>query len=276
MNKITFITTLKPYTELYKPIQINSINSIYNLAVDKQILIYTEFKKETEEIFNDKLDTIKIITPKRLTKSNAVYVSDVFYSCYDFTNDNDTICYINSDMIMQDDFVKSLDVILNENNFIKTNYYISGRRWEWKDSTEYVKLHDFTKKEEFKKYIETNIKTHGYLGLVFSADYFVHSRNLFKDKIPNDLALGRCVWGSWLAREAKRLNANTFDIYKTCFSIHPFHSDIDKVTILTNKHMKNEFNTNLKYQIPNIKQVYPYTFFTEYKDGKIIIKMVKQ
>ena len=46
---------IKPYNKLFKPLQINAINSWYNLNVDKTILINTEFKEETEEYFSDKL-----------------------------------------------------------------------------------------------------------------------------------------------------------------------------------------------------------------------------
>ena len=270
--KITFITTLKPYTDLYTPIQVNAINSWLNLDMDKQILVYTEHKEETEKHFADHLDIIKVITPKRITKSNAVYVSDVFYAPYDYTEKDDILCYINSDMIMLDDFVKSVDTVLHKNDYRSNPYYISGRRWEWKDSNEYKKFHDFSDKENFLKYVESTVKKSGYMGLVFSADYFIHPRSLFEGKIPEDMILGRCVWGSWIARAAKRLQANTFDIFKTCFSIHPFHSDIDKVTVLTDVEMRKEFKLNQKHQIPNIKSVYPYKFFTKYEDGDIIIK----
>jgi hypothetical protein len=275
---ITFITTLKPFTDMFKPLQINAINSWYYLGNCKQIIINTEFEDEVKKYFPDKMDKIKVLPHRRITSTGVPYVQDIFYSAFDHTNDDDTLCYINADIILYNDFTNSVDSILNQRQFKGEPYMMAGQRWNWTNGKEFNKLHDFENREAISNYINAHIRANGHYDVLWAIDYFVYSKAMYNDIIPSDLILGRCAWDIWLINAAATGTDDTFNLTKTTFVIHPKHgyakNGVSNIEALkrSNAEIAKEFQMNKKYKCPNGKKINQFKYFTKYENNKIGIK----
>jgi len=259
-NKVIFMITTKPYDDYSKNIQINAINSWLRLSINKLIVINSD-DPDNKKYFNH--SDIKIVPLKRQSPTHVPYVRDVFESGYNYYESGDMLCYINADIMLQDDFCVTLKAIP-----IHTygNYLIGGRKWSWMNKSEFLKIQEFPLNiEEIKKF--------GSLDMPCATDYFIHNKELYQNLIPDDMLIARANWDMWLNALAINKNATTIDITNTCFSVHPGHEYGDKKTLrgeYYNTIMK-EIKINRKYESPN-GTIDRYKYYTIMDGENIVIK----
>lgn len=260
MNKIIFITTTKEYDEYTTPIQINAINSIINLQINKKIIVNSNDEKN-KTFFGDKIILKKL---SRTTASGMPYVKDIFESGYEIWEEGDILCYINADiMVDNESFCKTIT-----NLELSGNYLISGRRLIWDDESSFTRIHEHLDTSALQRQCKPD---HG-----CCIDYFIHNRELYENLIPPDLIIGRMHWDMWLNRKAIDQNAKTIDITNTCFVFHPNHKyGGDKKLnfqdyLRSDSLVHNEVNLNGHYYSPEWT-LDKYNYYTIEQNNTIIV-----
>ena len=181
---ITFFTTTKPFTGQNKINQINALKNWRYVVPNCEILI---FDKLTEA--EDLISELKIINITEIQKSNIIshlpLVNDMFYKASEHSK-HPICCYLNSDILLPDDFC---DKIKNIHNQFKFNYLIVGQRYDL-DITDYIIFNTSWEKDLLQK---NEIKLHP----PFGSDFFIFPKNQYlKGDIPN-LIVGRPGWDNW-------------------------------------------------------------------------------
>ena len=132
----------------------------------------------------------------------------------------DVLMYINCDIMMTDDFGKTLEILLPKLNGNK--FLIGGERWDT-DIKENIDFNDAKWKTKLRNFVEKNSTLHGPTGI----DYFVFNKGLF-GKVP-PFAIGRFAWDSWLIWKARKAGAFVINATPSIMAIHQNHPPpIDK------------------------------------------------
>ena len=133
----------------------------------------------------------------------------------------DTLCYVNSDIILFDDFSLSIE------NLKKNNYFGVGRRY----NIEINKILNFENKNDIRNKYLNNNEIDSYNG----SDYFIFDKDSIKN-IPRFL-IGRTCWDNWLMHYASKRNLNLTDCTDDIFCVHQKH-DYSHIKTNTKKHYK--------------------------------------
>ena len=259
-NKIILMATTKPYDSYFKNIQLNAINSWLRLSMDKLIIINSDdpFNKES---FSS--DIVKIIPLKRQSPTGVPYVKDIFESGYEYYEEGDILCYINADIILQDDFCLTLKS-LPLSSF--KDYLICGRKWSWMNKEEFLKIQTFPLDV-------SEVKKFGVLDQPCAIDFFIHNKGLFQNLIPDDMLIGRPNYDMWLNTLAFSRKAITIDITNTCLPIHPGHEYGEKRTLRGPYYetIRDEVYASRKYESGN-GTIDKFKYYTILEGGNIIIR----
>lgn len=213
MNKITFICWPKPFNDQteYYPFQKNALLSWKKLSVTKQIVVIgnekgnEDFCKEYGFIYEPEVgETNSFGTP---------YLKSILNQGYKYCSPGDPVCYINSDILLFEDFSTICEWFF-ESELSKKDYLCAGQRWDWKTPREI----DFLNEQEEK--LKPEIFNNGELIPAYAIDYFLHKAYSFPlDKIP-PLAMGRLHWDRWLVGYAMRNFPAVVDFSPLTYCIH--------------------------------------------------------
>jgi hypothetical protein len=155
-------------------------------------------------------------------------------------SDTNTLCYVNSDIILFDDFSSTINILQKKNKFFGV-----GRRYNI-EIDQLVKFDD--ENTEIKKYL-SYAKIDSYTG----SDYFIFDKNSIKN-IPSFL-IGRTCWDNWLMHYASKNDLNLTDCTSDILCIHQKH-DYSHIKTSTNNHYKGiEREHNFK-QLGGVDKIY--------------------
>lgn len=137
-------------------------------------------------------------------------VNDIFYKVSMMTK-NDTLAYVNSDIVLMDDFMKTVKQISR----LRRRFLTIGRRQDV----------DIRKPLNFEQGWDYSLREYAKInGRIYpdqGADYFVFRRGMFQDMPP--FAIGRFFWDCWLLYKARSANIPLIDASKMITAIHQRH-----------------------------------------------------
>ena len=204
----TIFATPKNFEGIFDVIQTNAIYSWRALGDEIEIIIFGD-SKGSKEIARE---TNAIHIPNVKTSSNGVpYLSDLF-SKADEVSSNQTLTFINADIILPINFlkpIKSIDEKLKR-------FLIVGYRWDI-DITKKINFNNFNYNEVLWSKLIKKAKRHSSSGI----DYFMFKKNTFPN-LPN-FVVGRPGYDNWLIWNARRRLIPVIDISKTVKVLHQNH-----------------------------------------------------
>jgi len=215
--KVVFYCCPKPFQKEFEMIQHNAIQSWKQLNVAHEIVLLGHDAGVAE--YANKYNLSHIPDTEYGANSGTPIVSSLFKKmnrhfakCAGRTNSHEGMygCYINADIILNDDFSKTLTEFHTTFPNHPTALMV-GQRHNWDLPN---KNYEVNLQKDLKK-IKEIAKCQGVNGI----DYFVFEKNTFTDYI-YDFALGKFYWDVWLLGNAWRRGLLTIDLSKTVFAIH--------------------------------------------------------
>ena len=213
---ISFASTPKPY--IFKDIntiQNNAILSWLKLEPEPEILLLTRGSHIEKLFYKFNFKNYKIIQNFKTNKYGTPLVDDIFLKVQKYAK-YDIICYLNTDIILTQDFINSIKIMVREirNRFLTEEFLIVGRRTDLKIDKEM----DF--KDGWDLELKERAEKEGKL-LLSGIDYFIFSKGFFDDLPPFNL--GRGEWDNYLVFYALERKAIVIDATKQILVIHQSH-----------------------------------------------------
>ncbi|MEM2772754.1 MAG: hypothetical protein QXR88_02800 [Candidatus Pacearchaeota archaeon] len=209
---ISFFSQPKPFQGEFDSIQRKAILSWINLKPQPELILFSD-EKNTAKIIAEEINAIYIQEVKK-NEFGTPLISDIFEKAQKIAK-NDILCYINCDIILMSDFVKAIDLIKNEDNFLMV-----GQRWDL-DLKEEINFKD----PEWEKNLKEKIYKEGRLHPPTGIDYFVFRKGTFS-KIPS-FAIGRTTYDEWLLWYVWKRKGKIIDATNFITAIHQNHSYIN-------------------------------------------------
>jgi len=207
MIDITFICCPKPFIEPFTDIQTNAILSWKKLKCCSKIIMCCNEKGSEDFCIKNGI----IHEPSvEVNEWNTPLLNSIFNLGY--KNANKYVCYINSDIILLDDFDVTIEKIFSSNLNLEKCLLV-GQQWSWKKPY----LIDFDK-DDYKENILKEVKRDNKQNPKCAIDYFVHSVSTYDKILP--FAIGRWHFDRWLMYEAIRLCCTTIDMSETILAVH--------------------------------------------------------
>lgn len=213
MNKITFICWPKPFDDQteYYPFQKNALLSWKRMSVTEKIIVIGNEKGNKE--FCDEHGFIYEPEVGELNNFGTPYLKSILKQGYKYCEPGDPVCYINSDILLFDDFSTICEWFFNS-ELSKQNYLCAGQRWDWNKPREI----DF--EEGWQENIKPEIFSNGELVPPYAIDYFLHKAYSFPLETIPPLAIGRLHWDRWLVGYAIRNFPTVVDFSLLMYCIH--------------------------------------------------------
>lgn len=124
---------------------------------------------------------------------------------------NETICYVNADIVLKSDFWKGIQRVKEE----QPQALMVGRRWN-------VEIGDYlTFEETWEEDLASLVRKKGKLYPYFAIDYFVFPKNALGEIPP--LAIGRPAWDNWVIYRALSLGLPVVDMTDEVMVVHQNH-----------------------------------------------------
>lgn len=203
---ITFFSIPKPFKGHIAIIQENAIKSWLQLGSNCEIILYgnEEGVKEICEKYN-----IIHVGEVEVTIYGTPILNYIFKNVQEIAS-NETICYINSDIILLS------DVITTINRIPYRKFLLVGKRFD----IDQQNIIDF-ENPDWEKYLRDYVIAN-HMPLHGGIDYFIFPRGLFLGIPP--FAVGRGGWDTWMIYNSRRLEVPTIDVTNTIMAIHQNHS----------------------------------------------------
>jgi hypothetical protein len=215
----TIFSCPKDFTSLFGIIQRNAINSWLKLDPKPYIILFGIENEDIKNEFND--ENIIFLPINEINEYKTPYINRIFESAIKHSP-SDTLCYVNSDIILFNDFPKTIENLISHKK-----YFGVGNRY----NVEINHLINFSDGSFDKRnyLVEENIDI--YTG----SDYFIFNKHALKD-IPQFL-IGRTCWDNWLMYNAVKDNLNLIDCSAEISCIHQKH-DYSHIKTSKSKHYK--------------------------------------
>ncbi|MFA5276468.1 MAG: hypothetical protein WC417_06230 [Candidatus Omnitrophota bacterium] len=124
----------------------------------------------------------------------------------------DTLCYINADIILTDDFIAAIKLTQKWAD----KFLMIGRRYDLQISEEI----DFNK-ADWVEIIKSRASKNGRLHSSMGMDYFIFKRGLYSN-MP-DFVVGRPCWDGWFVYEARQARISVVDATSKISAFHQNH-----------------------------------------------------
>jgi hypothetical protein len=207
-QKLTIFSAPKPFVDPHIiDIQMNAIRSWKALGEEVAIVLIgdetgiRQAANETGSIFVEDVKRNRLGTP---------LISSIF-NIGRGQNNSPLLAYINTDILLFDDFLTSALTILSQSS----KFLVVGQRYDLDIQSQIDFNGNWTKKIK-----ETSNQT-GKLHSRGGSDYFIYPRDTFID-IP-DFAVGRAGWDNWMFYQARRNKWKVIDATPSIFIIHQNH-----------------------------------------------------
>jgi len=202
--KISFFSTPKKFEGHNGIIQTNAVNSWLRIKGEVEIILLGEedIPKELKE------KGIKINKNIETDVEGRPLISSLFEVGEKIAK-NEVVCYINSDIILEEDFLEKFKDIINKEN----KFLIIGRRIDQNITT---KINNKDWNSIFKIAEKSPKQLEWYI------DYFCFKKGLIK-QIPK-FSVGRVGWDNWVIYKAISNGAKVIDASEDIIAIHQNHS----------------------------------------------------
>lgn len=202
---ITIFTVPKAFTGNIAVNQENAIRSWQRLKPKPEIII---FGNDPGVAAAARRLKVKHVPQIKRNKYGTPLLGSIFREA-DRRAKNDTLCYINTDIIILNNFLPKIRRV----PFKK--FLIIGRRYDMK--VDYPI--DFRDKEWNKKMHNELLRKGSFFTM--GMDYFIYRNGLYKD-MP-EFAIGRGSWDSWLVHSAIQQKAAVIDASSVILALHENH-----------------------------------------------------
>jgi len=205
---LTIFTIPKPFEGHIGMIQRNAIRSWKALDPDFEIILFgsdagtAEMAREIEARQYVDIACNEYGTP----------MVNALFETAERIGRNSTLCYINADIILMNDFKQTLGIVEGLSNFLMV-----GRRLDM-DIHEEVDFSDEGWENRLRSLAAEKAMIHAATGI----DYLVFNRDLWGSSIP-PFAVGRTAWDNWFIYKAKRLKAPVIDATHDVMAVHQNH-----------------------------------------------------
>jgi hypothetical protein len=205
---LTIFALPKPFRGHIETIQRNAIRSWIELKPTPEVLVFGD-DAGTAEIAQE--FGLRYIPSIRRNEFGTPLVSDLFQQAQSAAA-HDTLCYVNSDIILLADFPLAVEGIVH----FREKFLMVGRRLDI-DLAEPL-LFDAN---GWEASLRSRALARGKMNIARSIDYFVFPRSLYPP-LP-EMALGRFWWDNWLIWKAHALGAAVVDATEVVLAIHQNH-----------------------------------------------------
>lgn len=203
---LTIFTIPKAFRGHIGVIQRNAIQSWLKLSPACEVILFgheegvAEFAKELG---------IRNIVDVAYTNYGTPRLNSVFEIAQHIAR-HSLICYVNSDIILFDDFILAAQRVKN------CQFLLVGRRWR-------IALDESLNFENpaWETKLRADVKERGILGRNNAIDYFIFPRGLVKEMPP--FAVGRPGWDNWLIYNMRNIGIPVIDATRVLMAIHQDH-----------------------------------------------------
>lgn len=226
----TIFTLPKPFTKPHIAlIQNNAIGSWLTLEPKPEIFLMGDDHgiREAAEKFG-----ITHIGGIKKNKYGTPLLNNAFQIARE-RSENNYLVYVNADIILMPDFA---DIF---KNLPEKEFLVVGGRYDLDVDYEI----DLTT-PDWSKILWTKTKKNGKLHRPEGSDYFVYSKNSFRD-IP-EFAVGRVGWDNWMIWAAKKRKYMTIDATQIATLIHQNHDYSHLISPEKNKKADPEQQNNIQ------------------------------
>lgn len=206
---LTIFCAPKAFRGHFGVIQRNALASWRALGANCEALIFGD-----EEGIHEAADAVGARHFSLLERNEfgTPLLDDIFRQAHAVARNN-TLCYVNSDIIFLADVLAAVRVVSAQYQ----RYLIVGRRWNI-DLKESIL---FEESETWRRSFRAFIEKRGALYDGFNLDYFIFPKPLF-DEIPA-FAVGRPPWDNWMVYEARRRQIPVIDATDAILAVHQNH-----------------------------------------------------
>lgn len=204
---LTLFAMPKPFRGHIGIIQENAIRSWTLLQPRPRILLFGDEEGTAETA--DRLGVCHV--PQIARNEFGTPLLDGLVRQAETLASSDTLCYINSDILLMSDFMPAVTKVTQQ----QSRFLMGGRRWNF-DLTERLAF-----EPDWEATLREQVAARGELFLAGAIDYFVYSRGLWGDLPP--FAIGRTVWDNWLLYRARALKAPLIDATSAVMAVHQNH-----------------------------------------------------
>ena len=208
MRGVTLFSAPKPFLEPHIGlIQINAASSWMALGPEVEVLWIGDepgLAKAAAEL------GVKQLAPVGRNTSGTPLVSSVFELAQQAAH-HDLLGYVNADILLLDDFVKSVDAVANRFH----RFLIVGQRWDLAIGSKLAFTGDWSSD------IRKRLGQEGHLHPLAGSDYFVFPRGSL-GRMP-EFAIGRAGWDNWMIYAARRMGLPVIDASQAITAVHQNH-----------------------------------------------------
>lgn len=207
-SPFTLFTMPKPFTGMIGIIQRNAIRSWLRLTPRPEVLLLgdEEGVREAAQEFG-----VRHLPQVSCNEHGTPQVNSIFETAQAHAT-NDLMSYINTDIILFDDFPRALALTAQGSS----DFLMIGRRFDldvWDELDFSLEGTDAALKER--------AQTEGFLHEPTGIDYFAFRRGLYRGVLP--FAVGRTAWDNWLIWFAKKRGATLIDATRMAMIVHQEH-----------------------------------------------------
>jgi len=207
---LTLFSTPKSFQGPFKLVQENAIRSWARLEPRPEIILLGEDEGTAE--MAAEIGAIHI--PKLAQNSYGTPLVNSIFSTAEAATRNDLMCYINADIILMDDFMKTVEsvrLMLPRENFLMVGRKIG--------SVEIREPLDFKNKDWESNLRKLAAATGRYS--TSDSDYFLYRKGHWPEIPP--FAIGRYYWSAWLVYDTRRRGLKVVDATDLITAIEPTH-----------------------------------------------------
>lgn len=227
---LTIFSVPKPFQREFNIIQKNAIQSWILLQPKCEIILFGD-ERGIAKIANE-FGTRHVPSVVQ-NEFGTPLVNGIFEKAQKIAKNN-ILVYVNADIILMDDFVRAVEKVKKEKNFL-----MIGQRWDF-DLKEKINFENLNCKGELRGKVLREGKLHPETGI----DYFVFKKGMFEEIPP--FVLGRTVWDEWLLWKAWKKEAKIIDATGMAMVVHQNHSYLTSQGERFNPWKTKEAKTNLK------------------------------
>jgi hypothetical protein len=204
---LTFFAIPKPFTGNNRIIQRNAVRSWLALEPAPEVILFGNDAGVAETAMEFR---VRHVADVQRSAHGTPLVSSIF-SLADGAASNDWLCYVNSDIIFFNDFLRAVAVAKDALG----NCLIIGRR------TDLDLEQELDYSSGWRERLISETQQRGTLHSHTGIDFFIYPKGLYKDMPP--FAIGRSAWDNWLVYHASRAGFPLVDISDSALVIHENH-----------------------------------------------------
>jgi hypothetical protein len=205
---LTIFSTPKPFQGHDGIIQRNAIESWVRLHPNCEIILFGD-ELGTAEVAREL--GIQHVPDVRRSELGTKRLDHIFARAQEIAR-HDLLCYSNCDMLFLPSFHEAVSRVASWSN----KFLMVGRRWDT-PITEPLDFHQ----PDWDLRLRNFALHHGKAQLPYAVDYFVFSRDLYRDVPP--FVVGRVYWDHWMVWKARSMAVPVVDASADVLAIHQNH-----------------------------------------------------